>query len=38
MLEFVDQGVPQALCPFEDMRIALHKGAIIAGQAWEVVN
>ena len=26
MLEFVDQGVPQALCPFENMRKALHRG------------
>ena len=38
MLEFGDRGVPQALCPFEHMRNALHEGAIIAGQAWEVVN
>ena len=38
MLEFGDQDVLQALCPFDDMRKALHKGAIIAGQAWEVVN
>jgi hypothetical protein len=32
------KGVPQALCPFGDMRKALQKGAIIAGQTWEVVN